>query len=78
MSATIWSSNLPVGFEIAAAAMRALLGMNVVLDEDGPRRRLGPKDAGMLAMLLCGGDRAGVPCRGGRLCLVRLPRCRKV
>jgi hypothetical protein len=39
-------------FEFAAAAMRALLRMNVVLDERGPRRRLGAKDAGMLAMLL--------------------------
>ncbi len=26
--------------------------MNVVFDEDGPRRRLGTKDAGVLAMFL--------------------------
>jgi hypothetical protein len=38
--------------EFAAAAMGALLGMNVVFDEDGPRRRIGTKDAGMDAMFL--------------------------
>jgi hypothetical protein len=39
-------------FKFAAAAMRALLGMYVVFDEDRIRRRLGAKDAGMLAMFL--------------------------
>jgi hypothetical protein len=39
-------------FEFAAAAMGTLLGMNIVLDEDRSRRRIGPKDAGMVAMLL--------------------------
>src|SRR3954453_4152881 len=39
-------------FEVGAAAMRTLLGMNVVLDEGGLRRRLRSKDAWMLAMLL--------------------------
>jgi hypothetical protein len=38
--------------EFAAAAMGALLGMNVVFDEDGPRRRIGAKDTGVLAMFL--------------------------
>jgi hypothetical protein len=38
--------------EFAAAAMGALLGMNFVFDEYGPRRRIGPKDAGVLAMFL--------------------------
>jgi hypothetical protein len=42
---------LPGRFEVAAAAMRALLGMNVVLDELSLGRRLGPKNARMLAML---------------------------
>jgi hypothetical protein len=40
------------GVEFAAAAMRALLGVNIVFDEDGPCRRIGPKDAGMDAMFL--------------------------
>jgi len=40
------------GFEIVAAAMAALLGMNVVFDEAGVRRRFGPKRAWMLAMFL--------------------------
>ena len=40
------------GFQVGATAMRALFGMNVVLDEDGSWRRLGAKDARMLAMLL--------------------------
>jgi len=39
-------------FEVAAAAMMALRGMNVVLDELGLGWRLGSKDARMLAMLL--------------------------
>ena len=32
--------------------MRALLGMDVVLDEGGVGRRIGPEDAGVLAMFL--------------------------
>jgi len=39
-------------FECAAAAMVALLGMNVVFDKDGPRGWIGAKNAGMLAMFL--------------------------
>jgi hypothetical protein len=39
-------------FEFDAAAMRALPGMNVVLEEGGVGGRLRSKDAGMLAMLL--------------------------
>ena len=39
-------------FEIVAAAVRTLLGPNVVFDERGSRRRLGSKETGMLAMLL--------------------------
>jgi hypothetical protein len=39
-------------FEILAATMLALLRMNVVLDELRIGRRLGPKDARMLAMFL--------------------------
>src|SRR4051812_48610409 len=38
-------------FGIVAAAVGTLLGMHVVFDEGGVRRRLGPKGAGMLAML---------------------------
>jgi hypothetical protein len=38
--------------EIAATAMAALLGMNVVFDELGIRRRFGAKDARMLAVFL--------------------------
>ena len=38
--------------EVGAAAMRALLGMNVVLDELGAGGRLGSEGAWMLAMLL--------------------------
>jgi hypothetical protein len=38
--------------EFAAAAMGALRGMDFVFDEDGPRRRVGTKDAGMGAMFL--------------------------
>src|SRR5262249_42781167 len=34
------------------AAMRTVLGMDVVLDESGVRRRFRPKDAWMLAVLL--------------------------
>src|ERR1700724_1907299 len=40
------------GFEVVAAAMGALLGMNVVFDECRTRRRVGPERTGMLAMLL--------------------------
>jgi hypothetical protein len=40
------------GFEIIAATMRAVLGMDVVLDERGLGRRLRAEDAGMRAMLL--------------------------
>ena len=43
---------LPGHFEIVAAAMLTLLGMNVVFNELGIGRRLGPKDPRMLAMLL--------------------------
>jgi hypothetical protein len=39
-------------FEVGATAMRALLGMNVVLDEPGVRGRFRSEGAGMLAMLL--------------------------
>ena len=39
-------------FEVAAAAMGALRGMDVVFDEVGPRGRFGREGAGMLAMLL--------------------------
>ena len=38
-------------FEVATTAMIALLGADVVLDENGVGRRLGPEDAGMLAVL---------------------------
>jgi len=59
------------GFKIGTAAMRALLGMNIVLDEDGPWRWLGAKDAGMLAMLLAppilGSSLSGRPLIGGAL-----------
>jgi hypothetical protein len=37
-------------FEFAAATMGALLRMHFVFDELGVGRRIGPKDAGMLAM----------------------------
>jgi hypothetical protein len=37
-------------FEISRAAVAALLGMNVVVDELGAGRRFGPKGAWMLAM----------------------------
>ena len=40
------------GFEVAGAAMGALLGTDVVFDEDGAGRRLGPKGSGVPAMLL--------------------------
>jgi len=40
------------GFEVAGAAMRALLGADVVFDEDGAGRGLGPKASGVLAMFL--------------------------
>jgi len=53
--------------EFAAAAMGALLGMNVVFDEDGPRRRVGTKDAGMGAMFL------PPPIVGGSLPRLALP-----
>jgi hypothetical protein len=39
-------------FKVAAAAVGALLGSNVVFDERGPRGRFGPKDARMFAMFL--------------------------
>ena len=39
-------------FEVVATAMRAVLGMNVVLDELGVRGRFRSEGAGMLAMLL--------------------------
>jgi len=42
----------PGRFEIGVAAMRALLGMNVMLDELGAGGRLGSEDTGVLAMLL--------------------------
>jgi len=40
------------GFEVAGAAMRALLGTEFVFDEDGAGRRLKPKGSGVPAMLL--------------------------
>jgi hypothetical protein len=40
------------GFEVVTAAVRALFGVNVVLNEDSARRRLGAKDPRMLAMFL--------------------------
>jgi hypothetical protein len=39
-------------FEIGGTAMRTLLGVNVVFDEFGVWRRLGPEGPGVLAMLL--------------------------
>ncbi len=39
-------------FQLGAAAMRTLLGMNVVLDEGGAGGRFLSEDAGMLAMRL--------------------------
>src|SRR5439155_10489546 len=43
---------LPGRVEFGAAAMRTLLGMNVVLDEGGAGGRFRSEGAGMLAMLL--------------------------
>src|SRR5262249_37433326 len=40
------------GFEVAAAAMRALRETDVVFDEDGAGRGLGPKGSEVLAMFL--------------------------
>jgi hypothetical protein len=40
------------GFKVAGAAMRALLGADVVLDEDGAGRGLGSEGSGVLTMLL--------------------------
>lgn len=68
------------GFEFAAAAMRALLGMHVVFDERGFRRRLGPKHAGVLAMFLSpavvGRARAGLGLLLGPL--ATLEKCLKL
>jgi len=36
-------------FEVAAATVGTLLGMDLVFDADGAGRRFGPADAGMLA-----------------------------
>src|SRR5262249_58782896 len=40
------------GFEVARAAMRALLRTDIVLDEDGAGRGLGPKASGVQTMSL--------------------------
>jgi hypothetical protein len=53
--------------ELVTAAMLTLLGMNIMFDELGIGRRLGPKDTGMLAMLL---SSLIVGCTLARLALV--------
>src|SRR5262249_10888560 len=40
------------GFEVAGAAMRALLGTDIVFDEDGAGGRLRPEASGVLTMFL--------------------------
>ena len=64
------------GFEIAAAAMGTLLGMDVVFDEDGAGRRLGSEGARVLAMLLATAVGARTSWGRGGGWAVRLPRWR--
>ena len=50
-------------FEVPAPTMGTLLGINVVFEEDGARRRLRPNGAGVLAVLLpttVGAGRLGI------------------